>query len=224
MKAIICLLGALMLCSLAAAMPVLPTGYYGYVKDASGSPIQGVEVEVYDSGSVLVGRSNPTNAQGLYSLNVVWDNPATGADEGVSSGEQISFFINQNRVAGAIVGSQGSNNYLDLQSGLAQDSARSAGLSEDAETIAEPQPELDGDGQSGAEHKAAANETQPGPAGATETKESLKAPETAESSEVSLIAEPEESGEFGNKGNTSYIILGALAIIIIGGIIYFRKR
>jgi len=114
MKPIAYLIIAALLANSAVAMPVLPTGYYGYVKDSAGNPFVDVIVNVKDANGRLVGRSAPTNADGLYSLNVLWDDADTQEDEGVVSGEEISFFIDDRRMSRLTVGEQGSNNYLDL--------------------------------------------------------------------------------------------------------------
>jgi len=96
------------------AVPALPTGYYGYITNESYEPVSGIQVIVKDVTGAIVGQSDVSTEDGIYSLNVLWDDPETQADEGVNSGNTIYFYISNKLINSTKVGEQGSNNRFDL--------------------------------------------------------------------------------------------------------------
>ena len=100
--------------AVADSPPGLPqvTSYWGYVT-INNTSTQGVTVSVYDSnGTLLV--SNTSLQGGLYQLSVPWDNPNTQVDEGVVTGQSITFKLNGGTAQIRSVDVQATNNRLDL--------------------------------------------------------------------------------------------------------------
>lgn len=94
--------------------PPLPTGYWGYLTQ-DGDGVQGEDVIVKDvSGIVVAVANSETDQDGLYSLDVLWDNTNTDTDEGVENSETIFFYVGSELVEETTVGAQGSNIRLDL--------------------------------------------------------------------------------------------------------------
>jgi len=100
---------------MAIAVPQLPTGYYGEITDSNGTLVAGEIVIVKDLSGNIIGESKESNSNGLYSVNVLWDDKETTQDEGVSSGESIKFFVSNEEIKTIVVNEQGTNNNLNLQ-------------------------------------------------------------------------------------------------------------
>ncbi len=99
-----------------AAQPPLPTSYWGYVRIAGNlSPMPNTLITVLDAaGNVINNATATSNSDGLYQVNVPWDDPATTQVEGVVSGETITFTVSGKTVTSRVIGAQGTNNNLDL--------------------------------------------------------------------------------------------------------------
>jgi len=76
---------------LAQEFPPLPSGYWGYLTENS-NPVENLLVIVKDSTGQVGVANSETNSEGLYSLEVLWDNLNTPEDEGVRDGETIYFY------------------------------------------------------------------------------------------------------------------------------------
>ena len=125
-----------MFSALVVALPQLPTKYEGFLTDSDGNPVSGEQITVLDSYEFTVSVSSATSADGIYTLNVVWDDPDTATREGVTSGERIYFKLGAQELANTIVGNKGDNIRLDL---TYQTSDPSNGNADD---IILPEPEL----------------------------------------------------------------------------------
>ena len=78
-----------------AAVPPTPESYWGYatldgVPAAIDTPIT---VEITETGEV-VGNTTVVDADGLYSLNVLFDDSETPEDEGATDGDNLTWKIN----------------------------------------------------------------------------------------------------------------------------------
>ena len=98
----------------AQEFPPLPTGYWGYLT-SEGNAVTNSLVTVKDRKGVVLGTANKkTNIEGVYSIEVLWDNLNTELDEGVVAGEEIEFYAGNRLVKRTTVGTQGDNIQLDL--------------------------------------------------------------------------------------------------------------
>jgi len=89
------------------AVPQIPTQYYGVVSN-NGNPISGKYIIVKDSDNNQVSVNvQESDANGIYITHVMWDDPDTLSDEGVNSGEQIYFYIENVLIREITVGSNG---------------------------------------------------------------------------------------------------------------------
>jgi len=79
------------LISLAAALPPLPTEFYGRVRDYNLNASAGSLVQAYDSSGVLCGSFTIVNSGFYGSLTCRGDDPETTSDEGAAPGESIVF-------------------------------------------------------------------------------------------------------------------------------------
>lgn len=111
-----------------AAMPQLPVGYYGTVKDSDRDLMGGVEVVVKDINGIEL-TTDMTNAEGKYSLIITWDDPDTDEREGVVSGERILFYVNGDRLGSTTVGQQGADIEFNIHYDYEDDSSSSSSSS-----------------------------------------------------------------------------------------------
>lgn len=86
---IICLL--IMSVNLAAALPPLPTEFYGRVRDYNFNGTAGEAISAYDTNGVLCGSFTIVNSGFFGSLTCIGDDPETEEDEGAAPGESIVF-------------------------------------------------------------------------------------------------------------------------------------
>jgi PGF-pre-PGF domain-containing protein len=96
--------------------PEKVTSYWGTVK-ILGNTTQNSVVRIYGANSVEIANAT-SNSNGLYLIQVPWDDLATGADEGVVSGEILTFKVNGSiattRVLDPIVDAKGNSIQLNL--------------------------------------------------------------------------------------------------------------
>lgn len=91
------------------------SSYWGIVS-VDGITKSNMLVTVYDpSGKEVASATSLQDA--TYQVTVQWDDPETPADEGVVSGETITFKVGGNTATSRVVDSQGSNTRLDLITG-----------------------------------------------------------------------------------------------------------
>jgi len=88
------------------ALPPLPTEFYGHVRDYNMNASQGEIIYAYDSSGVLCGSFKMVYSGSYGSLTCKGDDPETAADEGATSGENITF-----RYKGAFTMIQGDNSW-----------------------------------------------------------------------------------------------------------------
>ncbi|MFA4955471.1 MAG: hypothetical protein WC556_00675 [Candidatus Methanoperedens sp.] len=96
---------------LAQAVPPV-TSYWGYVTYNS-VPLSNALVTVIDSTGKTVAGST-SNQDGTYTVNVLWDDLSTAADEGVISGESLTFEVNRETATTTTIGLQGDSLRFDL--------------------------------------------------------------------------------------------------------------
>ena len=96
-----------------SSVPQLPTGYEGTLYDTLGRPVESKEIEIKDIYQVLVGKAT-TNSQGFYVITVIWDDPETPGDEGVTVGDTINFYVDSIKMKSVIVGEQGESYLFDF--------------------------------------------------------------------------------------------------------------
>jgi len=88
------------------------TSYWGNVT-LNNSLKSNAIITVHGSNGIEV-KSTISNQNGLYQISVPWDDSTTTADEGVSSGETITFKVNGTMAQSSIIQAQGTNTRLDL--------------------------------------------------------------------------------------------------------------
>jgi len=96
---------------LAQAVPPV-TSYWGYVTYNS-VPQPDALVTVIDSSGKTV-ASATSNQDGAYTVFVNWDDLSTATDEGVISGESLTFDVNGETATTKTIGLQGESLRLDL--------------------------------------------------------------------------------------------------------------
>ncbi|MFA4955473.1 MAG: hypothetical protein WC556_00685 [Candidatus Methanoperedens sp.] len=111
---------------LAQAVPPV-TSYWGYVTYNS-VPLSNALVTVIDSTGKTVAGST-SNQDGTYTVNVLWDDLSTAADEGVISGESLTFEVNRETATTTTIGLQGESLRLDLAASSGSSSGSSGGSS-----------------------------------------------------------------------------------------------
>ncbi|MCX9083251.1 MAG: PGF-pre-PGF domain-containing protein, partial [Candidatus Methanoperedens sp.] len=93
--------------------PEMVTSYWGTVKILGNATANAV---VRISGADTLELANTTsNSNGLYLIQVAWDDLSTpGIDEGVVTGENLTFKVNGTIAGTTIVGAKGTNTHLNL--------------------------------------------------------------------------------------------------------------
>jgi len=213
--------------AVAETAPVLPTLYWGYVTD-HGVLKNGLNVEVYTEGNVLAGkdakatRNDGRGKDGMYALDVLWDDPNTEEKDGVTSGEVLIFKVEGTTVRKMTVGNKGNSYQVDLDSGADSDSL-----------VVENSPESNNAGTSQSlegtppESAAAANPDEINPNGESTLKDNEPAGNTATTT-VSVGGNPTVNGKPATANNlktgmfsgaTVGVIVGViiLVILVIGG-------
>lgn len=100
-----------MIASAASSTPEV-TSYWGNVT-LNNSLKSNAIITVQGSNGIEVATTT-SNQNGLYQILVSWDDSNTPADEGVSSGETITFKVDGTNAQSVIVGAQGTNNRQNL--------------------------------------------------------------------------------------------------------------
>ncbi|MCL7412084.1 MAG: Ig-like domain-containing protein, partial [ANME-2 cluster archaeon] len=95
--------------------PEPPTSYWG---NASGNNVllSGASITVHDASDTVIANATSLDSpnQGLYQVNVTWDNLITSADEGVIADETITFKVNGITATSRVIDPKGSNINIDL--------------------------------------------------------------------------------------------------------------
>lgn len=107
-------IGVIGVANAAPTQPPLPTSYWGSVRIAeNGSLMPNTLITVLDAAGNGI-ASATSNSDGSYLVIVPWDDTATTQDEGVVSGETITFTAPGKTVTSRVIDAQGTNNNLNL--------------------------------------------------------------------------------------------------------------
>ncbi len=108
-------LASLALASSAAALPVLPSSFYGSVKVNGANVADGTVVRALINGQVFAETLTQTyQGQSVYSVDVPGDNPDTTVREGGREGEAVQFTVGGVAAVESGAWHEGINARLDL--------------------------------------------------------------------------------------------------------------
>jgi hypothetical protein len=104
----------------AEVSPMPPTLYWGYIT-TDGKPVNGLRVDVYTQEGLLIAtdnsltRNDGQGRDGMYSVDVLWDDPETAAVEGIAQGNTILFKSGDRVIGKMVVGERGEQYRVDLE-------------------------------------------------------------------------------------------------------------